>query len=197
MKRLLTLLVLCAAVSAPAFGIDVTSRRGDRIGVLTTSGRHAYVTERRVAEAVQNDLRDELRERGFDAFHTGETYDDLRRDDRANAGYYVEIVSTRGDAHTMGGIGVGGGTVGAEIGIVVAHVAAELRLYDGRTLELIDRYDLRHRRTTVAPTGIAIGTRPFFGWIALPFVQRAQYRAVARDVARDAAGRIAAGAHGR
>jgi hypothetical protein len=197
MKRHLIPLALCLAVSASAFAINVNVKRGDRIGVLTISERHGYDAERRLAEAVQNYLRQELSDRGFDAFRTGETHDELRRDDRANADYYVEIVSSHGDANLMGAVGVGGGPIGAEIGVVVAHVAAEMRLYDGRTLELIDRFDLQQRRTTVAPTGIGIGSRPFFGWIALPFVQRAQYRAAAHDVARDAAERIAAGTHGR
>jgi hypothetical protein len=72
-----------------------------------------------------------------------------------------------------------------------------MRLYDGRTLELIDRFDLRQRRTTLAPTGIGVGRMPFVGWIAVPLVQRAQYRAAAREVARDAADRIAAGTRGK
>lgn len=197
MKRVLISVALCLAVPASAFAIDVSLKRGARVGVLATSERHSYDTERRVADAVQNYLRDELTARGFDAFRAGGTYDELRRDDRANADYYVEIVSSHGDSNLMGAVGVGGGPIAAEIGVVVAHLAAEMRLYDGKTLELIDRFDLRERRTMVAPTGIGIERVPFVGWIALPLVQRAQYRAAAHDVARDAADRIAAGARGR
>jgi hypothetical protein len=190
-------LAVFLAASASAFAINVNVKHGDRIGVLTISERHAYASEHRVAEALQNYLCDELSARGFDAFRAGETYDELRRDDRANADYYVEVVSSHGDANVMGAVGVGGGPIAAEMGVVVSHVATELRLYDGRTLELIDRYDLHQRRTSVAPTGVGIGGRSIIAWIALPIVQRAQYRAVAHDVARDAADRIAAGAHGR
>ena len=194
MKPLAVAILLTASVSA--FAIDVNVKRGDRIGVLTISERHAYSSEHRVAEALQNYLREELSARGFDAFRVSDTYDELRRNDRANADYYVEVVSSHGDANVMGVVGVGGGPIAAEVGVVVSHLATELRLYDGRTLELIDRYDLHQQRTSVAPTGIGIG-REVFGWIALPFLQRAQYRVVAHDVARDAADRIAAGARGR
>ncbi|MGZ4777940.1 MAG: hypothetical protein ACXV5L_01995 [Thermoanaerobaculia bacterium] len=195
MKPLAVAILLAASVSA--FAIDVNVKRGDRIGVLAISERHVYTTEHRVADALQNYLRDELGTRGFDAFRVEETYDELRRNDRANADYYVEIVSSHGDANVMGAIGVGGGPIAAEVGVVVSHVATELRLYDGRTLELIDRYDLHQRRTNIAPTGIGVGGRSIIGWIALPIFQRAQYRAVTHDVARDAADRIAAGAHGQ
>ncbi|MGZ8851585.1 MAG: hypothetical protein ACXW3E_14830 [Thermoanaerobaculia bacterium] len=197
MKRVLVSACLCFAVAVSAFAIDVSVKLGDRIGVLTTSERHAYDTERRVEDAVQNSLREELNARGFDAFRAGLTYDELRRDDRANADFYVEIVSSHGDSNLMGGVAVGGGPVVAEIGVLVAKVAAEMRLYDGKTLELIDRFDLQQRRTTLAPTGIGIQRVPFVGWIAVPLVQRAQYRAAARGVARDAADRIAAGTRGR
>jgi hypothetical protein len=196
MKRALIAAALCL-IAASAFAIDASVKRGDRVGVLTTSERHAYDTERRIADAVQNYLRSELNARGFDAFRASETYDQLQREDRANADYYVEIVSSNGDSNMVGGGAIGSGPVVAEIGVVVARVAAEMRLYDGKTLELIDRFDLQQRKTTIAPTGIGVGRMPFVGWIAVPLVQRAQYRAAARSVARDAADRIAAGARAR
>ncbi len=195
MKPLAVVLLLAASV--PVFAIDVNVKRGVSVGVLTISERHAYTSEHRIADALQNYLRDELGTRGFDAFRVAETYDELQRNDRANADYYVEVVSSHGDANVMGAVGVGGGPIAAEVGVVVSHVATELRLYDGRTLELIDRYDLHQRRTGIAPTGVGIGGRSIIAWIAVPIVQRAQYRAVVHDVARDAADRIAAGAHGR
>jgi len=75
--------------------------------------------------------------------------------------------------------------------LVLGEVAAEVRLYDGRTLNQIARYDLHKRNMAVVPMSIGIGGRSLSAWIALPFVQYGQYRAAAHEVARQAAERIA------
>jgi hypothetical protein len=165
--------------------------RGDRIGVVRMSDRFAYGAGQTVATAVQNDLRSELLARGFDAFDTGGTLDDLRRGDTKNAPFYVEIVSANTRDRSVGGVGVGSDTVGATVGVVVSRVAAEVRLYDGPTLALIDHFDLSKNATAIVPTSVGIGGRSFWTFIAIPFVHYGQYRNAAHEVARLAAERIA------
>src|SRR6266498_3270396 len=191
MKRpLLGLLLLL--VSTPLLAINTNVlRRGDRIGVLRMAGEFEYASERTVAKTLQNDLRAALRDRGFDAFDTRLTYDDLRREGTADAAYYVEVVSAGVANRNAGGIGIGTDGIGATVSVIVSRVAAEVRVYDGRTLELVDRFDLSRKSTAVVPTSVGIGGRYFWAAFALPFVEYGQYRSAAHAVARQAAERIA------
>jgi len=189
MKRIIFLLAIAMAV--PAFGLMRSPRPGDRIGVLRMSDRFLYGAERTVANALQHDLRDELRNLGFSAFDARMTYDDLLHRGPEDADFYVEVVSSRASGRPMGGVGAAVGNVAVEVAVVVKQVAAEVRLYDGRTLNLIERYDFEKRSTAVVPTGIGIGGRSIWAEIMLPFVEYGQYRAAAHDVARQAAARIA------
>jgi hypothetical protein len=175
----------------PTLALSRAPHPGDRIGVLQISDRYDYGPERTVARTVQSDLRNELLDRGFQAFDARATYDELRRFEQGNADYYVEIVSSHSQHNPVGGVGVDVGAVGATVSVVVSRVAAEVRLYDGRTLEMIERYDLRSQNTAVLPTAVGVGGRHIFAFFAIPFMQYAQYRAAAHAVARDAAIRIA------
>jgi hypothetical protein len=196
MKRLL-IGIACFALASFAMAIHVEAKHGDRIGVLMVSGQNVPVTDVRIAESVLNDLRDELKTRGFDAFRLQATYDGLRREERPVANYFVEIVSSHSEANMHGAIGAAMGPVATEVGLVVGHVAAEMRVYDGRTLEMLDRFDLDQSHTTVAPTGVGIRGFPIFAWIAVPLVQHSQIRAAEHAVARQAADRISSGIHGQ
>jgi len=178
-------------MAVPAFGLTRSPRPGDRIGVLRMSEHFSYGAERMVANALQHDLRDELLKLGFSAFDARLTYDDVRQRGAENADFYVEVISSRASGRPMGGVGAAVGNVAVEVAVVVGQVAAEVRLYDGRTLNLIERYDLEKRGTAVVPTGIGIGGRSIWASIMLPFVEYGQYRAAAHDVARQAAARIA------
>jgi hypothetical protein len=178
-------------MTVPAFGLTRSPQPGDRIGILRMSDRFGYGAEHTVANTLQNDLRRELRVLGFDAFDTGVTYDALSRSGPANADFYVEVVSGDAANHSVGGVGTGVGSIAVEVSVVVARVAAEVRLYDARTLDVIERYDLQKNNTAVVPTAIGIGGRSVWATIMLPFVQYGQYRAAARDVAHQAAARIA------
>jgi hypothetical protein len=190
MKRLLLLGLLLA--TTPLFAINTAMlRRGDRIGVLRMSQRFDVAAEQTVADAIESRLPRALHDRGFDAFDTGRTYDDLRNGDAPEAAYYVEVVGARAGDREAAGVGVGAENVYAGIGVVVSRVAAEVRLYDGRTLELVDRWDLSKKSTAVVPTSVGIGGRFVWASIALPFVHYGQYRSAAHDVARQAAERIA------
>ncbi len=179
MKRLALLLF----VSLPVFGFIRSPAAGDRIGVLQNA-------EEDGGSALRKDLQRELRARGFEAFDAQGTFEDVQRDG-ASADYYIEIVSNGSASQPVGGIGTAIGAVGVDVSVVVARVAAELRIYDGRTMELVDRFDLYRRNTAVVPTAVGVSTRTVWAFIALPFVNHAQYRAVTRAIARDAAERIA------
>src|SRR5205814_1510330 len=128
------LLLLLAASST--FALD-TTKRGNRVGVLITPARYASGAESAMAASIGKYLREELQKAGFDAFLTNVTYDDLSRNATTAADYYVEVASSDSSAGSKGGVDIGTGPVVVDISVVVAHVAAEVRLYDGRTLELI------------------------------------------------------------
>jgi hypothetical protein len=49
---------------------------------------------------------------------------------------------------------------------------------------------LKGRSRAVVPTDVNIGIGRLVAWIAVPFIENAQYRAAAHDVARDAVQRI-------
>ena len=185
------ILSLAFAMTVPAFGLTRSPQPGDRIGILRMSDRFGYGAEHTVAHTLQNDLRRELRALGFDAFDAGVTYDDLSRRGPASADFYVEVVSGHAVNRPVGGVGADAGGVAVEVAVVVARVAAEVRLYDARTLDVIERYDLQKNNTAVVPTAIGVGGRSVRATIMLPFVQYGQYRAAARDVAHQAAVRIA------
>ena len=196
MKRFL-IAAVCVAMAGSVFAINVEVKRGDRIAVLAMPSRYTLSDERRAGEAVQEFLRDELAARGFDAYRVEQTYDSLARDDRANADFYVEISAAEGNSRMEGIGGVGTRNVFVDFGVLISRVAAEMRLYDGRTLELIDRFDLKEHHTSIAPAAIGVARIPIFGAIVLPTVRRAQIRSAAHDVATKAAERIASGVHGR
>ncbi|HEV7767280.1 MAG TPA: hypothetical protein VGQ76_19920 [Thermoanaerobaculia bacterium] len=181
MKRLpIALCLLLVATSAFAFD---TTRRGERIAVLR--GSHDAEI------AMANALRRELRERGFDAF-------DVEYDDRATiADYVVEIAEARPSTEDYGGIGVSGRHADVEIGIVVSRLHAELRIYDGETMELIASENLSKGKTALMPTSVGIGDGgSLYAVLALPFIERAQHRSVARAAARDAATLVVAAVRG-
>ena len=189
MKKLMPLL-LCA-IAIPAFALTTAPRRGDRIGVLRISDRFAYRAEQSVSNAIQDDLRRELDDLGFNAFDARISYDQLLRRGPEDADYYVEVVSAYAAGRPVGAVGAAVQGMAVEVSVVVANVAAEVRLYDGTTLNLVESYDLAKRTTAVVPTGIGIAGRSIFAAIMLPFVQYGQYRSAAHDVAHQAALRVA------
>jgi hypothetical protein len=181
MKRLpLLLCILLTAAAAHAFD---TTRASLRIGVLRAS--------QDVDVAVVRYFRAELRERGFDAFDAEVTYEEWLRDGAAAADYYAEIVGGEPTARDHGGIALAGGPVDVSLGVVSSRVAAEVRLYDGATADLLVSEELTKKTTALLPTGVGAGGRALYGWIALPFIERAQFRHVVRAAARAAAGVVA------
>ncbi|HVR40722.1 MAG TPA: hypothetical protein VMU84_16620 [Thermoanaerobaculia bacterium] len=190
MKRAAFALVLVFVATA-AFALD-TTKRGDRIGVLRAPARWADDSESLVADAVIRYLTEELKRNGFDAFDERRTLDQLIDEGGPAADWYVEIASSDADADAYGGIGVSTRSAGIEVAVVVSRVAAQLRVYDGRTLELVDTRDLRKRSTAIVPTAAGIGSRHAYVWLALPIVQWAQLRSASKNVAQNAAAAVIA-----
>jgi hypothetical protein len=174
MKRAL----LICLVASPLFALTPLPK-GNRVGVLRVNES--------VATAIGNQLRSELGARGFNAFDARGTFEDVKRGKGEPADYYVEIVESDASQNQLGGVGAAVGPAVVDMGIVTARVTAELRVYDGRTLELLDRYDLHDTKTGIAPTGVGLRGYAFFGYIALPLIQRYQYHAATHHVAIQAA----------
>jgi hypothetical protein len=178
MKR--TLLAFClmlAATTALAFD---TTKAPDRIGVLREVSAGAATVER--------SLIAELRKQGFDAFDVGMTYEELLDQEAVPiAAYIVEIRGGQPHTADFGGIEVLGRNVDVSLGMVVSKIAAELRLYDGVTMELIASSDLSKRSSAFLPTSIGFGGSSIYASLALPFVSQTQHRRVSKKAARDAA----------
>jgi hypothetical protein len=192
MRRVLSFLAIAIAVAAPAFSFDTTRRAGSaqRITLLQASIDNGY-DEGRVAARVRQQLVRELRERGFDAVDGRYSYDDLVRGGRTDSDLYVEITPSSESVTQAGGVGVGNRHVSVDLAVLVAHAAAELRVYDGRTLNLITKRSLHRNNVTVVPTAVGAGTHRAAVWIALPFVEYVRYRAAVGAVVDDAAAEIA------
>jgi hypothetical protein len=178
MKRLLIAMLLVVVSGVPAFAFDDSRDERVRVGVL----RGTDELQMNVAEVVVR----ELRARGIDAFDAVRTYEEAVEDGAAVADFYVEIV---GNASTTehGGIGVGTRHVGVSVGVLVSRVAAEVRIYDGDTFELVRTHDLSKRNTSLAPTSVGFGGGALFAYIAMPYIERAQLRRVVRATGRSAA----------
>lgn len=184
MRRTVLAVVLLAAATATAFNTDP---HPIRIALLAAPDHWVDRRDAQTADLMRNHLRSELRELGYDAFITGDRLTDLGRDERPEADYYLDVAGAAG-GYPVGGIAFPvGRSAGAEIGIVVSHVAASVNVYDGRTLDLVHTIDLQKRKTSVAPTAIGIGGRWFWAALAVPIVEWSQYRAGVRAVAHDAA----------
>lgn len=187
MKRLGIAFILTLLPTA-VFALDVR-QRPVRIGILVPADD--------VQSAVAAALVDELRDRGEDAYESHLTYDDAWRDGAGDADYLVEIIG--GDAHAAdyGGLGIGGRHADVTVGVVSTRVAAELRLYDAETMELLASEPLSKKSTAVLPTGFGVGGRAIYTWIAFPLAERVQARKVARAAAREAAALVVETIRGR
>lgn len=186
MKRLFV--VFCMLAASPLLAFDRTPA-AMRIGILRAEGTHRLDHDAYLQKAVRESLRDELRARGFDAYVAESTLEQISRSDDRSAHFWVEIV---GDAETAdyGGIGVGTPAADVSLGVLVSRVAADVRIYDGASLQLVVTEALAKRSTAVLPTSVGVGGRSLFAVIALPFIERAQVRSVARAAARELAARI-------
>lgn len=192
MKRTVLLISMFMMIGTMALAFDPTpAARGNRIGILTTTAADDDLVTLRVASLMRGYLARELRREGFDVFDTRATLEEIERGADPDADYFVEFI--RGDTadHGYGGVGVGGRHAGVDMELIVSKVAASLRLYDGRTLEVIDDFDVDAEGRAVLPTAIGIGGRHTAFWVGVPF-HVLKHRSVAKAAARDAARSIAA-----
>ncbi|HEX6158776.1 MAG TPA: hypothetical protein VF111_01335 [Thermoanaerobaculia bacterium] len=192
MKRFAFALCLLLLVPAVAYAFEPEPRSDERpmrIGLLRIPNGGT------VGEQIVEHIRRELRSAGYDAYTIPATYEEVRDGMGADADFYVEVVS---DAHTTpaAGIGVGGRNVGVSVAVVVSEIAGELRIFDGRSMELLASHDLQERRSSVLPTGIGVGNGHFAVDVALPFARWAQNRRVMRGAAREAAAAVVATVRG-
>lgn len=186
MKRLPFLIALLL-VASTAFAFNPTPRATQpRIGVLRVSHEYERGADY-IAKSVVRFLNEELREQGVDAYDTGLTYEEVADGKGEDADYYVEIFGADADSGSYGGLDVGTYDVGVSVDVIVSRVAAEVRIYDGRTGDLVRSEPLSRKKTAVMPTSVYVGRSRLFAAIALPFVQHAQYKNITRSAARDAA----------
>lgn len=192
MKRLvyaftgaLSLVLLAGAAHA----FDPTPGR-PRIGVLRAHETFAYERESLIQKTFHEALYAELRERGFEVYEVEATFDELSLDPDRDADWYIEVVPATADTVDYGGVGVATRHTDVTLGVLVSRVAAEAHVYRGRTLERVASESLAKKNTAVVPTSVGVGTRSVFAAIALPFIERAQVRGVARSAARELAARV-------
>ena len=174
MKRLLVAICLLLLMPAAAHAFDTGSRP---VSIAIDAPDH-------IDPYFIDALRNELRERGYDAF-------DATQEDGA-ADYAVVIA--RGDARTdeHGGFGVADRHHEISFAFLTSRIGGTIHIYDGETEELIAEESFSKKNTAFLPTSIGGGRGALFAWVALPFIERAQYRRVVRAVADDAAAFVTA-----
>jgi hypothetical protein len=190
MKQLSFLLApLLVAVSASA----ITTERPPRIALLDLAPRYEMQVD--AFGTMRDSLREALKQHGFDVFTTADRYDDLARSNDGHAEYYVEIVGTDREARVNGGGDVAVGALAVGVSSVKHRELVELRLYDGKTLDVIRTYQLDASSNSLVPTAIGLRSCNFFFSLFLsPWTERAPARRAIHAVAREAARRITADA---
>jgi hypothetical protein len=189
MKRLLTCLAMLLMAGA-AFAFDPAPGK-QQIGLLRAADSDGNSYPR---NCVVQALRDELRHRGFEVVDVPATLEEVGLDPDRDADYYVDVASD-GNTDDYGGVGIGGYHGSVSMGVLVSRVAADMRVYRGRTLEVLDTASVAKKNMAVLPTSVGVGGANVFAVFAMPFVERAQVRSVARAAAREMADRIVAAAH--
>jgi hypothetical protein len=191
MKRA-ALILLLLAIAVPSFALKGTpdGKHPLRIGVLHTGDEWADWNYDRAAGAVEAEIVAQLHERGIDAWQTHRTLKDAFQDNVEPADLYIEVSGGDARLHEIGGLDISGPHVATTLGVIISKAAAEVRVYDGKTLDLVDRFELSKRRTAVVPTSVGLREGSIIGFTVVPIFQHLQYRAAVRDVAKEAAERI-------
>ena len=187
MRRLsLTLALLLVAASASA----LTQQRRPTVALLDLAPQFEMQVE--AFGAMRDALKVSLGRHGFDVYKTADHYDDLVEGKSGNADYYLEIIGSQHEEHPAGAggeIGVGPLAVGVEA--VTNRHFLELRVYDGRTLEMLRSYELNASNTTLMQRFVGLYGREFLVSIfTAPWTnQRVAHQAI-EIVAKDAATHI-------
>lgn len=196
MKRFAFAVILFLVASSPLAAVDFGMVAGDRIAVLVVQEDGARLTHDDLGELIGRVTARRLEKEGFATVLLPRSADELVADglkDAVGAAWILEIAWSDGRARTWGGIAGGTEGVGAEVGVVTAHLAAEIRLYDARTLEMVDRFEVDSRATTPALTGIGVGGRWSWLWASLPWGNRQVYGRAAGALAVQIYERVAPG----
>ncbi|HVR44042.1 MAG TPA: hypothetical protein VMS56_11440 [Thermoanaerobaculia bacterium] len=199
MKRAIVpaaLLLLLPAVSAGGGLLPLAA--GERVAILVIPAGELRQIDEELSGVVARALRGELERRGFDTVVLPRSVEEMDEDgitDVVDAAWIVEIVASDGRASSLGGV-AGEGTIdrigiGGEISIVRSELSAELRVWDGRSLELLGTLHLDSRATTPTLSGIGIGRRGAGIRLSLPWY--GTYSRAARSIARQAVAIITTG----
>jgi hypothetical protein len=189
MKRPLVLLACALFFVQPLFSFDTNRHAGNRITVLAAPHYDRSADEDRVARRIRERLVRELRERGFDAQDGGISYDEMQRRGTSESGLLVELAPADSSERSIADASVRVPSGVVDISVVVSRIAAELRVYDGRSLELVAKRHLHSQAASVVPTGAGVGSRTISIFLGLP-IDYARYRAAINGVADDAANEI-------
>ncbi len=194
MKRaalVLSLLVLAVPVWAIRGTPD--GKRPLRIAVLHTGDQWADPSMDAAAAAIEHEIVGQLRQRGAEAWEARHTLGDVRNEEPSpDVDFLVEVTAGEARQREVGGVALGDAHVSTTLGLVLSRVAAEVRLYDAGTHEMLDRYELSRSKTAVLPTSFGIGDGRFFVYSVVPIARHFQYRSAVREVAAEAADRIVA-----
>jgi hypothetical protein len=190
----LSSLLLLSAVGATAGDRPAeVAHHAPRLAVLSLPDRYAGSTEP-VTFSMREMLRDELRDAGYDAVTTRETYDDLDRHKESNADYYVEVVYVDASGRPLIGVDVSSREhdlrASAHVTLVKTATSIDVRVYDGQSLELVDQYHIDKTRVAPMLSDVSLSVRHLPLFLAVSLFNHAARTSVVRAVAHDAAARI-------
>src|SRR5258708_25489124 len=194
MKRAALVLFL-RVLAAPVWAIRgvAAGTRRRRMAVLHTGDQWTDPGMDAAAAAIEHEIVDQLRERGAEAWEARHTLGDVRNEEPSpDVDFLVEVTAGEARQREVGGVALGDAHVSTTLGLVLSRVAAEVRLYDAGTHEMLDRYELSRSKTAVLPTSFGIGDGRFFAYSVVPIARHFQYRSAVREVATEAADRIVA-----
>jgi hypothetical protein len=189
MKRsLLALALLLVPMTAAAFDQE---KAEPRVALLRGSDRGTGM----LSDALARTMREHLRKEGVDAFTISATLDDVTSDGASDAArdadFFVEIVADS-ESREHGAFGMGFPHVGGTISRIESRLSAIVRIYDGRTFELVDSHELAVRSTGYAPTEVSIAGERFGASVTLPFAHLSQRRKQTRELTRQAVAAVLA-----
>jgi hypothetical protein len=198
MKRFAIAAVLFLIAAAPLAAVDLRPVPGDRIAILAVPQDEGRRMHDDLSELIGRVTARRLEREGFITVVLPRSIDELVEDglaDAVDAAWIVEIAWSDGRARRWGGIeggtDAGSATVGAGVAVVTARLAAEIRFYDARRLEMLDRFELDSHATTPALSGIGVGGRWSWLWASLPWGDRSAYQRAAGALAIQIHERIA------
>jgi hypothetical protein len=198
MKRLVLAVFIVLIAASPLSAIDLRPMRGDRIAILAVPHDAERRTGDDLSELIARVTARRLEKEGFETVVLPRSVEEMVADNLrevVGAAWIVEIVWSDSRSRTWGaggvGSGVGDGVVGGDIAVVTAWLRADVNFYDGRTLEMLNRYELDSRATTPTLNGVTLGGRWSWLWVALPWGQRYPYQRAAAALAIQINERIA------